>query len=204
MKCVYCHGSGIDPVQAIPCQICQGTAEIPDPEPGDKSCKFCQGSGMDPVNSRPCRICNGLGYQQKDKQKVLRVEDRDFINQSRIQQLESIKSNSFDFTKLVQLCNELNNAFSTHSFYSCGMLIRAIVDHIPPIFGFTSFMDFSNQYGTKSFKDSMNHLEKGCRKLADGYLHEHIRKKESIPTVEQIDYRSPLDKLLAEIIDKLL
>jgi len=186
-----------------PCEVCHGTGEIPNPEKGDKQCPYCSGSGMDPFHYNPCIKCEGFGYQRMNKNRIIRAENRNFVNPNRIEQLKSLESTDFDLVKLVQLCRELNTAFSTDCFYSCGMLIRAIVDHCPPIFGFETFKDFSNQYGTKSFKDSMEHLENGSRKLADGYLHEHIRKKESLPTAEQVEYRSQMDKLLSEIIDFL-
>jgi Sec-independent protein translocase protein TatA len=61
------------------------------------------------------------------------------------------------------------------------MLARALLDHIPPIFGFHTFPDLASQYGGggKSFKECMNHLENSSRKIADAHLHSQIRKKET-------------------------
>lgn len=68
------------------------------------------------------------------------------------------------------------------------MLLRAILDHIPPIFSKASFKEVSSGYGGKSFKDTMQHLEKGARKIADSHLHAQIRKKELLPTPLQVNF----------------
>lgn len=47
---------------------------------------------------------------------------------------------------------------------------------------------------------SMERLNLAMRNLADMYLHEHIRKKESLPNKVQVNFKSELDLLLAEII----
>jgi hypothetical protein len=81
------------------------------------------------------------------------------------------------------------------------MLLRAIIDHIPPIFGFSNFSEITNNYsGSKSFKDDMKKLSESCRKIADMYLHVQIRSKESLPNNTQVDFSNELDVLLAEMI----
>lgn len=79
------------------------------------------------------------------------------------------------------------------------MLIRAIIDHVPPIFGATNFQNVYSQNGTKSFKQHMEHLDKSSRKIADSYLHGHIRNKESLPNNTQVNFSQDIDVLLAEI-----
>jgi len=80
------------------------------------------------------------------------------------------------------------------------MLLRSIINHVPPIFGCKTFSEVVNNYkGSGSFKHSMEYLEISLRKIADSYLHIPIRKKESLPNLTQVDYSSDLDILLAEI-----
>lgn len=126
-----------------------------------------------------------------------------FIEASRIQELENLQPSShFDTTKLAQMLAELNRAYESHSFLSCATLIRAILDHVPPIFGFTNFSGIANNYagGGKSFRESMQHLERSSRKIADSYLHMHIRQKETLPTKTQVEFRADVDVLVGEII----
>ncbi len=80
------------------------------------------------------------------------------------------------------------------------MLLRSILDHIPPIFSKSSFKEVASGYGGKSFKDAMQHLENGARKIADSYLHSQIRKKEILPTFLQVNFSPYLDFLLTEVI----
>ena len=125
-----------------------------------------------------------------------------FVELSRIDEIASLPKGAHDPTKLVQLLVELNRAYHAHSYFSCLLLIRAIVDHVPPIFGQTSFVGVANNYagGGRSFRESMQHLENSCRKLADGSLHTQIRAGESVPTVQQVEFRADVDALLGELI----
>jgi len=123
-----------------------------------------------------------------------------YVNLSRIAELKGIKSNDFDVTKLVQYCTELNIAFNSACYLSVAMLLRSIINHVPPIFGFNTFAEVTANYkGGKSFKESMTKLETSSRSIADSYLHTPIRKKESLPTSTQVDFTNDLDVLLSEI-----
>lgn len=80
------------------------------------------------------------------------------------------------------------------------MLVRSILDHVPPEFSCKSFSEVANNYaGSKSFKQSMAHLENSSRKIADAHLHTQIRKTESLPNKTQVNFTNDLDVLLAEI-----
>ncbi|MEZ5017274.1 MAG: hypothetical protein R2800_09505 [Flavipsychrobacter sp.] len=136
------------------------------------------------------------------KEIKLELTSSAYIDPSRIENLLALKSTEFDLSKLIRLCEELNLAFATESYLSMPMLTRAIMDHIPPIFGFKTFKELANSYGDggKSFKDQMQHLENSSRKIADGYLHTPIRQSESLPTVTQVNFSNIIDSLLAEIV----
>lgn len=78
--------------------------------------------------------------------------------------------------------------------------MRAILDHVPPVFELDDFTKVANNFGTKSFKDSMLNLNNSSRKISDAYLHTQIRKNESLPTLTQVDFSNDLDVLLSEIV----
>lgn len=130
------------------------------------------------------------------------LEEEDFINNDRVNAVSALPKDKYDTKKLEQLLFELNQAYKAHSYFSCLMLIRSIVDHVPPIFQKSSFTEIANNYagGGKSFRESMIRLDSTCRKLADGLLHLQIRKNESIPTRHQVEFRADIDALLGEII----
>lgn len=131
------------------------------------------------------------------------IEGDIFVDPERIIQLQKVGKDKYDLSKLIRKCEELNIVFSTKCYFSVGVLTRAITDHIPPIFNKNSFSEVAGSYGTKSFKDSMIHLDKSSRKIADSFLHTQIRRKETLPTKIQINFSSDLDVLLGEIIRTL-
>ena len=102
--------------------------------------------------------------------------------------------------KLLKLCEELNDCHKANSVLSIIMLTRALIDHVPPIFGCRTFNEVVNNYsGTKSFKGNMERLNSSSRKIADQHLHTPIRNSESIPTMNQVDFSNDVDVLLAEV-----
>src|SRR5207244_7242236 len=96
----------------------------------------------------------------------------------------------------------MNSCFVAGNFFAVAMLARSILDHVPPIFGVKNFAEVANNYagGSKSFKQSMQHLENSSRKIADAHLHVQIRSKEVLPTKTQVNFSSDMDVLLGEIV----
>ena len=81
------------------------------------------------------------------------------------------------------------------------MVLRTIIDHVPPVFEVDAFSEIANNYtGTKSFKESMQRLNTSLRKIADSHLHVRIRKNEILPTFNQVNFSADLDVLLSEIV----
>ena len=126
-----------------------------------------------------------------------------FIDEGRLQELRnfSSKQSKFDYSKLIRLCEELNSNYSNENYYATAMLTRAIMDHVPPIFGKDKFTEVVNNYnGSKSFKKSMKNLDDFQRNISDGILHEQIRDSESLPNKTQVNCSQALDHLLGEIV----
>jgi hypothetical protein len=124
----------------------------------------------------------------------------EYVAQSRIQELAACPKRDWDLRRLIRLCEELNVNYANGCFMSCAMLVRAIADHVPPIFGCGSFSEVANNSsGGRSFRKSMQNLHQSMRNIADAHLHVQIRRSESLPMQPQIDFRSDLDVLLGEI-----
>jgi len=123
-----------------------------------------------------------------------------YVSHQRIEELDKITC-EFDFSKLIAMLKELNVAHQHELFYSVGCLLRAILDHVPPVFCFKNFNEVANNYqGTKSFKEAMKGLNDQMRKITDSYLHTQIRNKEVLPVKQQVEARNSLDLMLSEII----
>ncbi len=129
-----------------------------------------------------------------------------YISLERIAELKQISLITFDLQKLIKLCEEINSSFMNGNYLAVIALTRAVIDHIPPIFGVSNFQEVVNNYKSirpnkqTSFQALMDHLDKSAKKIADYYLHVQIRKTELLPTANQIDFKNNLDMLLAEIV----
>lgn len=122
-----------------------------------------------------------------------------YVHSDRINDLRQLRQ--FDPSKLIKMCEEINTAFDGGLYLATILLLRSVLDHVPPIFGLKNFAEVANNYkGTKSFKEIMQRLESSSRKIADSHLHTQIRSKESLPNSTQVDFSNDLDMLLAEII----
>lgn len=125
-----------------------------------------------------------------------------YVDLARIQELKHIQSTQFDLCRLIQLCEELNKSYGNENYLATAILVRSIIDHVPPIFGVSYFSQVANNYsaGTKSFREHMQNLENLFRKISDSFLHTHIRAKEVLPNRNQVNFSPSLDCLLSEII----
>lgn len=124
-----------------------------------------------------------------------------YVDTTRLAELRGINQQQWDMARLVRLCEEMNVANENGCLMSIAMLIRAILDHVPPIFGCKNFSEVANNYsGGKSFRGSMQHLDNALRNVADAHLHQQIRPRESLPSQSQVDFRASLDVLLGEIV----
>ena len=124
-----------------------------------------------------------------------------YVSETRISELRVFKHTGFDLTRLIRLLEEINICFQNDCYTAVALLVRAIIDHVPPILEVNSFCEVANNYpGTKSFKESMDHLDKSCRKIADQHIHCQIRKSEVLPNQTQVDFKNDLDVLLSEIV----
>ena len=140
--------------------------------------------------------------QNKSSQRT--IQDKDigitaYIDKNTLLRLSRIENDDFDLSKLIALCNELNDNYSLKNYHSCAMLLRAMVDHIPPIFRKTSFADVCLQHEGRSFKNIMKPLNDTAKKIGDDYLHTQISKKVLAVTKTQVSFQANLDVLLNEV-----
>lgn len=128
-----------------------------------------------------------------------------YVELSRIAELQSISAPPWDTRRLVSMLQELNLAEANGMHMASAMLVRAITDHVPPIFGKQSFAEICAHHkgGSvegRSFKASMKHLSESMKHIADAILHVHIRPSETLPTATQVDFKQSLDVLLGEVV----
>lgn len=131
------------------------------------------------------------------------VNNVSFLNNEILFELKSIENKKFDTKKLVKFCEELNDSYGIGNYLSCALLIRAVMNHIPPIFRAENFSQVVANSG-RSIKAVLTHLEDQARPIADLYTHILIRSKEQLPSKHQIEpYKPSFEILIQEIIVKL-
>lgn len=151
--------------------------------------------GLNQVRRRENRPTSTLGAPHKPP----------YVAPSRIDELQTLRSPAFDPLRLIRMLQELNLAHANGMDMATAMLVRAITDHVPPIFGRTKFAEVAAQHSAgsidgRSFKGAMSHLTDSMKHVADGILHVHIRPTETLPSSTQVNYSQSLDVLLGEVV----
>ena len=127
-----------------------------------------------------------------------------YINLARLAEIKTIRNDKFDCARLIRLCEELNTAASNEDAHSVIMLTRAILNHVPPVFGHRTFSDVANHYsGGTSLKQILKRLEEVSRKIADRLSHMPIEEKEVTPNMTQVNFSAEMDLLLSELCRRL-
>ncbi|MCW8911945.1 MAG: hypothetical protein OQK06_01370 [Flavobacteriales bacterium] len=125
-----------------------------------------------------------------------------YVHESRMEELMKAQS-EYDLAPLIQLCEELNLSWSNGHYMTIPMQVRTIMNFVSPIFGCKNFEGVANNYsgGGSSFKKHMTFLQSSLKHVADGQLHMQATKKQALPNSISVDYSSPLDALLAQVIN---
>jgi len=125
-----------------------------------------------------------------------------YVASVRIAELRASPRTRWDLGRLEQLCVELNVAHDGACHMATALLVRAILDHVPPIFGLASFDEVAQQYdgAGPGFKQKMHRLQHLSRKVVDWHLNRPIGSSEILPTQADVDFRSPLGELLGEVV----
>jgi hypothetical protein len=109
----------------------------------------------------------------------------------------------FDCSKLIKLIGELNHNFNNGNVYSAHALLRAVLDHVPPILGCVDFQAVANNYSwSRTDKSYMRRLRE-FRDQADDALHRQISVKPDMLSMDDMPSRTAVRCLLQECIDKL-
>lgn len=123
-----------------------------------------------------------------------------YVSSQRLEQIKSLKNEDFDYTRINLILEELNLAAQHGNLHTIALLIRLFIDHSSPLLGQPTFTAAANSFsGSKSLKKNLILLDTNLRNIADLFLHEAIRARETAPTPQQVDFRSQFDQLLGEI-----
>ncbi|MFG3180283.1 hypothetical protein ACGFZC_35255 [[Kitasatospora] papulosa] len=130
------------------------------------------------------------------------AEPGPYIDDELIARLEDI-STSFSLDKLSALARELNaNVAAKHPF-ACQMLLRAILDHVPPAFEQKTFDNVvANVAWSRTDRNYVKKL-RDARTSADDALHRPMRHAPSHLNMDDMPPRAALNALLEALTDHL-
>ncbi len=120
-----------------------------------------------------------------------------------VARVTSLSGQSFNLAKLTRFTVELNENYSRGNYLSCALLIRAIINHVPPLFGHRAFSQVVAG-SSRSVKGILGPLEEGARDIGDLHSHEIVDAYSTPPTKNQIEpYKPPFEVPYQEIERRL-
>lgn len=129
--------------------------------------------------------------------------NRWIVDPNLITKLAQMSSNAIDFDFLSCLCKEINSCFAHGNIVATLLLMRTVLNYVPPVFGYDAFKQVVAQSG-RSLKESFGHLEDGLRKIADFHTHRRLTYGDLYPTMAQVEpYKPQFELLLQEVMKQV-
>ncbi|WP_330294056.1 hypothetical protein [Streptomyces sp. NBC_00576] len=104
--------------------------------------------------------------------------------------------------KLIALCEGLNDAYIAGNPYACAAMLRAILDHIPPVFEHTDFKHVAAQHVFSMKRNDKTHAQRlaAFKDIADDVMHRAIGH--TVPRIRMDDLPEPirLNAVLNEVL----
>lgn len=108
------------------------------------------------------------------------------------------KTGVFNYKKLVILLKSVNRNYRENDAHTCAIMIRSVLDHIPPLLGFTDFADVANNYTwSPSHKKFMLALL-DFKNEGDEALHTQISDKDDYLEIQNLPPTSNRLNILLE------
>ena len=104
----------------------------------------------------------------------------------------------FDRSKLLRLIGELNDNYAQGNGYAVHALLRAILDHIPPLLGCASFTAAVNNYSWSRTDQVYMRKLLDFKLQADDVLHRQISNKADLLSLDDAPPRAWVNRLLQE------
>lgn len=111
-------------------------------------------------------------------------------------------STQWQLHKLIALCQGLNDAYEAGNPYVCAAMIRAVLDHIPPVFGQPDFKQVAAQYSFTVRRTDKAHAQnlEAFRPIGDDVLHRPIGPRVPVITMDNIPAPLRLNAVLHELL----
>jgi hypothetical protein len=108
------------------------------------------------------------------------------------------EASQFDWSKLLRLIDEVNGSYRHGNAYAVHTLLRAILDHVPPLFGRANFAGVLNNYPWGQTDKAYMRKLLDFRLQADDVLHRQISARQDLLSLEDLPPRAWINRLLQE------
>jgi hypothetical protein len=108
------------------------------------------------------------------------------------------KAVGLDSGKLTRLVAELNDNYTRGNAYACHALLRAILDHIPPLLGCHDFQAVANNYSWSRTDHSYARRLLDFKLQADDALHRQISKRTGHLGIDDMPPKVWVNRILEE------
>ncbi|GAA0711734.1 hypothetical protein GCM10010199_09370 [Dactylosporangium roseum] len=109
----------------------------------------------------------------------------------------------WDCTKLLALLRELDDNYRAGNAYAAHALLRAVMDHIPPLFGETTFAPVANNHPWGKTDGRYMKRLVHFRDQADDVMHRQISRTPCVLTMEDMPARAAVNRFLLGCVSKL-
>jgi len=125
------------------------------------------------------------------------------VARDRLEKLERIREDNEHVDFLIRMCSEINSCFLQGHLLATLLVMRALLNYVPPIFGCKSFSSVAAQ-SPVSLKEQFETLEEGLRKVADYQTHRTMKPGDCYPSRAQVEpYKPAFELLIDEVIRTL-
>jgi hypothetical protein len=119
-----------------------------------------------------------------------------FVHPTVIDEIEKYGGGKWDCSKLLGLIHELDENYRSANSYAAHALLRALLDHVPPLFGQTGFAGVVNNHRWGRTDTGYLKQLNSFRNQADEVLHRQISASPNILTIDDLPPRAALNLLL--------
>jgi hypothetical protein len=128
-----------------------------------------------------------------------------YVDQPIIAAIEAKQATSgWKCDQLLCLIAELNDCYAHQNPHAAHAMLRAILDHVAPLFGFTDFARVADNHGWGTADNRYMEQLASFKAQADDALHRQIsRQKVQLPRIDDLPARRAANRLLEECVARL-
>jgi hypothetical protein len=142
----------------------------------------------------------GVGTDVDDAAKV---SSGGYVDRRIVELIKPGQSRRWDCTKLLGLIQELDDNYREDNGYAAHALLRAILDHVPPLFAQSGFAGVVDSHSWSRTDRKYVRQLAAFRAQADDVLHRQISGSPDLLTVEDMPPRAAVNSFLRECARQL-